>query len=259
MSKAFRTVFGTMAIWAVCAVADTGEGAAGAVRFEAQDPVPMPELGAWTTAGGEGEANAYAGDYAGCGVKEIGFRFLAADTLPSSAIVRWKGGTRSYFKKLDLSGAAAGEWVDCVLSLEGLEAGGWTGVGTTEEEFSADLGDVKWVEVQVCRKGMGAQEYRLDGFYVGADGEAIDVNGGGTGGELHAVAIRFGEGGAEVEWAGLQAGTEYEVERADAVGEGREWNWVSAGVFSPTNGQAVWVDAETNAHLRVYRLKSEQD
>ena len=220
----------------------------------------MPELGAWTTAGEAGEANAYAGDYAGSGVKEIGFRFLAADTLPSSALVRWKGGTRSYFKKLDLSDASVGEWVDCVLSLEGLEAGGWTGAGTTEEQFSSDLRDVKWVEVQVCRKGMEAQEYQLEGFYVGADGEPIEVNGGGTEGGLRAVAIRFGEGGAEVEWAGLQAGTEYEVETADLVVEGREWNWVPAGAFSPTNDQAVWVDTNaTNAYLRVYRLNLNAD
>ncbi len=135
--------------------------------FAAQEGAPVPEIGVLTA------TNSVEWDMVSRGIDEIGVRFKADDVLPSSAVIRWKGGEHYYFQRLDLSGATVGDWVDCSFSLEGLEDGGWGGGGRSEEDFEQDLRQFQEVEVQVCRRGMGEQRYEVEGFYRAKDGEVV--------------------------------------------------------------------------------------
>ena len=236
--------------------------------FSRQAMVPMPETGSMVATNGA-SGGAFEGDFVSAGLKEIGFRFLAADVKPSGALVRIFAGKRAYVHTLDLSEVTVGKWTECRFSLEGLEAGGWNGGDATEERFQKDLGRVTCVEVQVSRRGTKAQRYAVDDFYVASRsmGSGIVVEeGGGNGGHggivgEHGVWARGVEpkgGGVEIVWCELVPGTAYAVECADGMGEDGEWAWREVGKVLAGSEEEVWRGEGLGGGgggARVFRLK----
>ncbi len=194
--------------------------------FAAQEGAPVPEIGVLTA------TNSVEWDMVSRGIDEIGVRFKADDVLPSSAVIRWKGGEHYYFQRLDLSGATVGDWVDCSFSLEGLEDGGWGGGGRSEEDFEQDLRQFQEVQVQVCRRGMGEQRYEVKGFYRAKDGAVVTR-------DIFTVSFMWHGGSSESEW-------EYgEVPELPEVPEkGRRY--VESGVIHTFAGWTPAVSAVTD-------------
>ncbi len=214
--------------WAFLGIFAIGGVALGSspLDFAEQEGAPVPEIGVLTA------TNSVEWDMVSRGIDEIGVRFKADDVLPSSAVIRWKGGEHYYFQRLDLSGATVGNWVDCSFSLEGLEEGGWGGGGRTEEDFEQDLRQFQEVEVQVCRRGMGAQRYEVEGFYRAKDGAVVTR-------DIFTVTFVWHEGSSEKEW-------EYGAvpEQPEVPEEGRRY--VESGVIHTFAGWTPAVSAVTD-------------
>ncbi len=237
----FSVIFGLFAIWT--GVSWGGEE----LIFESQAGAPVPEIGVVAA------TNSTVWDLVSLGIDEIGVRFKADDVLPSSAVIRWRGGSHYYFQRLDLEGAVVGEWVDCSFSVEGLKAGGWGGGGRSEDDFLQDLHRFQEVEVQVCRRGMAAQRYEVEGFYLAKDGVLSD--GEPLPGEVHLVEAQAEEdGGVKMWWGSLQRGVTYEKQHSDEL-EDRRWVWVSDGTLTSETHEALWVDDGGPGPVRLYRLK----
>ena len=227
--------------------------------FSRQTSVPIPETGSLVATNGA-SGGAFEGDYGAAELKEMGFRFLAADVKPSEAVVRIFAGNRAYLHALDLSGLTVGEWKVFRISLEGLAAGKWNGGDSSEEQFQRNLERVTCVEVQVSRRGAKAQRYALDDFFVTRTiGGGISGGGGGGGASGNGVWARGvgpKEGAVEILWGELDTNTAYVVEWTAARGEDGDWIWEEGATLQPTNSETSWRDESAGGEgMRLYRLR----
>ncbi len=231
--------------------------------FSRQPMVPMPENGSMVATNGA-SGGAFEGDFPAAELKEMGFRFLAADVKPSEAIVRIFAGNRAYLHALDLSELTVGTWKVFRISLESLAAGKWNGGDSSEEQFRKNLERVTCVEVQVSRRGAKAQRYALDDFFVTRTiGGGISGGGGGGGASGNGVWARGvgpKEGAVEILWGELDTNTAYVVEWTAAQGEDGNWIWQKGATLQPTNSETSWRDESAgDERMRLYRLKAEED
>ena len=200
-------------------------------RFAAQS-IPVPETGSFV-ATNTSSAGAFTGDYVAAGVQLIGFSFMAKEVLPSSALVRWIGPTSSYFQSFSSYVVATGIWYKMAFSLANGAAGQWSGGAV--EGYADALLDVRGLEIQVTRAGMGAQSYYIDDVFT----DALPV------GSPNAAD------GKQVAWSQLRSNVVYVVESAEtAVGP-----WEFLDDFIATGRSQIWQDeASSNITRRVYRL-----
>lgn len=161
----------------------------------------------------------------------FGFDFYAADTLPSSVIVRFGNTGTVFFQSVTAQIPGTGAWHRAFVSLA--SAAGWSGPAA---EFSNMLANVEFVEVQVTRSGQSSERYYLDNF-------GLEL--------LRPFALRYdGLAPGYIDWSDLKAGAGYEVQASPKV----TGTWVAVDSFTATNPDAHWLVPATNVPIQLYRL-----
>ena len=197
--------------------------------FAAQG-VPMPESGSFV-ATNVSSGGAFTGDYDAAGIRLIGFSFMAQNTLPSAALLRWQGPTSSFFRSFAAMVATTGVWYHFAFTLANKDAGKW--VGGSAQTFDEGLQAVQGLEIQLTRAGMAAQRYYVDDVYVDSlPSGAVDST-----------------GGMPVQWSSLRTNVASVVEAADHPLA----PWHALGGFVATATTQSWPDL-TATNRRVYRL-----
>lgn len=202
-------------------------------RFAAQG-IPVPETGTFvatnTSSGG-----AFTGDYNAAEIQLIGFSFMAQNTVPSTALLRWLGPTSSYFQSFGSHVVATGVWYKMAFSLAAGAAGQWS--GGAADEFADALADVRGLEIHVTRAGMDAQNYFIDDVFL----DALPVGNPNT------------TDGKQVAWSQLRSNVVYVVESAETAAG--PWEYLDE--FMAVGRSLVWQDGtSSNINRRVYRLLS---
>ena len=200
----------------------TFTGAVAQVTFAATDPYAIPDAATLRPSSG-----AFTGNYVEAGIGVIGFRFRSGSQAPSSVYLELTGGTSVYQKVLDAP--PVGEWKHYMVSLQSLEAGGWT-VKRGSRDFVASLADIRSVAISIRRSGASATDYAIDDLFV--DGLPQAAGGLTVGGNL------------SLAWDALQVGAPYTMqESASLNGPWKDAQTVTATsrlqqFDIPTNGTA---------------------
>ena len=200
----------------------TFTGAVAQVTFAATDPYAIPDAATLRPSSG-----AFTGNYVEAGIGVIGFRFRSGSQAPSSVYLELTGGTSVYQKVL--AAPPVGEWKHYMVSLQSLEAGGWT-VKRGSRDFVASLADIRSVAISIRRSGASATDYAIDDLFV--DGLPQAAGGLTVGGNL------------SLAWDALQVGAPYTMqESASLNGPGNDAQTVTATsrlqqFDIPTNGAA---------------------
>ncbi len=200
--------------------------------FAAQG-VPIPESGSFV-ATNLSSSGAFTGDYDAAGIRLIGFSFMAQNTLPSAALLRWQGPTSSFFRSFAATVATTGVWYHFAFTLANKDAGKWAGGSTAA--FDESLRAVQGLEIQLTRAGMAAQRYYVDDVFV----DALPWG---------SVGTASPTGGMPVVWSSLRTNVAYVVQAADQPSS----SWHDAGTFVATTSTQSWLDF-TATNRRVYRL-----
>ena len=200
----------------------TFTGAVAQVTFAATDTYAIPDAATLRPSSG-----AFTGNYVEAGIGVIGFRFRSGSQAPSSVYLELTGGTSVYQKVLDAP--PVGEWKHYMVSLQSLEAGGWT-VKRGSRDFVASLADIRSVAISIRRSGASATDYAIDDLFV--DGLPQAAGGLTVGGNL------------SLAWDALQVGAPYTMqESASLNGPWKDAQTVTATsrlqqFDIPTNGAA---------------------
>ncbi|MBU0677135.1 MAG: hypothetical protein KJ626_03385 [Verrucomicrobia bacterium] len=140
--------------------ASTGQGAGSLQGSFSSQTVAFPEIDAFRL-GASGSGGALTGNYWAHGTPAAWtFDFLAADTPPSSLLLRFTGAGNSFFRAVDTVGVTVGGWSEVNVPLSSVEE--WN--STDGVAFSNALGAVETVDIQIARSGSGAQSYYIDNF-----------------------------------------------------------------------------------------------
>jgi len=99
-------------------------------------------------------------------VTNISFRFIAADSSPSSLRLYLHSAENDNEWYVNLPSPAAGEWTTFTVPV--VYSAGWImGPNNTEDQFLNDIESINWVGVYVMRYGdVAAQNYGIDDFRV---------------------------------------------------------------------------------------------
>lgn len=130
-----------------------------------------PETDAFRAAGAGNTAN-FMGDYTGIPITSWVFDFYAEDILPNDLIVRFSDGVSTWFRSVlgQVGGFGGNNWYN--ISVDLTNPGSWSGGGANS--FNTTLGNVTFIDIQISRSGLGAQDYFVDNFGT--------LSGGGGGG-----------------------------------------------------------------------------
>lgn len=185
-------------------------------------PAPLPETDA-LRAEAASSLGAFTGSYAAVYGSIAGwqFDFNARSVLPSSAFLRFGGGSNVFFQSFTDLIIQTGAWKRVFLRLD-TEAD-WLGGDRTA--FTNVLHGIEFVEIQVTRRGAEPQSYALDNMALV---ELIPDTGGG--------ARRDGEN-ISIFWGGLKTGYEYDVESTTNLFE----SWTPSAMFTATNNLTEWI------------------
>ena len=207
----------------------TGETAR--VTFASTQPYAIPDVATLRLS-----APAFTGDYQAAGIGVMGFRFRCEQAAPSSLHLELTAGG-SVFQRI-IPVTSVGVWNECMVSLSGAEAGGWSAKKGDLAGFAEALKQVQSVTLKFSRSGAAARDYVVDDFYV-------DVLPDGAQGSLETDKIRL-------VWDAVQVGLPYVMqESSHPAGP-----WQDTTVLSATN-RLLQVEVPMNAPgtLRFFRLR----
>ena len=174
----------------------TFTGAVAQVTFAATDPYAIPDAATLRPSSG-----AFTGNYVEAGIGVIGFRFRSGSQAPSSLYLELTGGTSVYQKVLDAP--PVGEWKHYMVSLQSLEAGGWT-VKSGSRDFVASLADIRSLAISIRRSGASATDYAIDDLFVDGLPQA-------------AGGVAQGGGNLSLAWDALQLGAPYTMQESESL------------------------------------------
>jgi hypothetical protein len=139
---------------------------AGSMRgaFDPQS-LPLPEVDAFRITQSE-----FMGNYwlTVPGFTAWAFDFYADDVLPSDLTIRFSNGINTFFRSATAQVTATGVWAPVSIPLT---YAGWVGGSATA--FSNALSNVVWIDIQISRSGIGAQEYYVDNFQLLGSGDSV--------------------------------------------------------------------------------------
>lgn len=113
---------------------------------------PTPQTDAFRISSGPN----FTGNFTGLGITGLSFDFYSANVLPSDLIIRLISGSGVFTYQFTPTGIQMWQ----TFSVEMLWSYGWDGAG--ESAFNLGLTAVNAVEIQLTRRGTGAQSYYLD-------------------------------------------------------------------------------------------------
>jgi hypothetical protein len=134
---------------------------AGALQgtFAAQD-VAGPETDAFRIDGGS-SGGVFMGDYWTDvpGFNSWSFSFYADDVLPTDLLIRFGDGANTFLRSALSQVSAVDNWYTVTVPLT---YAGW--LGGSAADFSNALGGVSFIDLQLTRSGIGAQDFYVDNF-----------------------------------------------------------------------------------------------
>lgn len=167
----------------------------------------------------------FTGDYATADLGLLGFRFRAAQVLPSVLTLRWMRGTNGYFRNLQHLIAATGIWYAIYCSMEDKDTGGWS--GDDAGLFSYVRGGVDSVSVSVLTPStLAPATFQVDDLMVD---------------HLHRATYAGHDAGTSgsILWDHLQSNATYRVEMATSPGQA----WIEASTVVASSNRLTLTNA----------------
>ena len=210
----------------------TFTGGVAQVTFAETTPYAIPDVATLRPSSGS-----FTGNYVEAGLGVMGFRFRCQGPVPSSLYVELAAGGSVYQRLLPVSGSSG--WQTYMVSLAGLEAGGWTVKKGSRANFAAALEDVQSVAIKIRRSGASATDYAIDDLLVDGLPQAAD------GASASATDLRMA-------WNYLQLGEPYTMQESPSL----NGPWKDAQTVTATSRlQQFSIPANGTAAQSFYRLR----
>ncbi len=214
-----------MGIW-------TFTGGVAQVTFDETTPYAIPDVAILRPSSGS-----FTGNYVEAGLGVIGFRFRCQGQVPSSLYVELSAGGSVYQRVLPVS--VSSEWQSYMVSLAGLEEGGWSVKKGSHAGFAAALEEVQSVALKIRRSGASATDYAIDDLFV--DGLPQAAGGVSASGSEFSMA-----------WNYLQLGSPYTMQESPSL----NGPWKDAQTVTATSRlQQFSIPANGTAAQAFFRLR----
>ena len=208
-------------------------GGVARVTFVDTTPVPIPDTGVLSNSP-SASSGIFTGNYVAAGIGMIGFRVMAPTELPSGIVLRWGGSTSVYQRQFFI--AHTGVWVACAASLVDVDAGPWTVIEGSADDFDAARQDVRFVSVRLQRSGTTAHAYLIDDMVA----DALPAGG---------VPSVLANGSVSMRWDYLQTNVAYRLESTPDL----DGVWTVEHIITATN-RWMWVARTNTSHRLFWRL-----
>ena len=207
-------------------------GGAAQVTFADTTPYAIPDVATLRPSSG-----AFTGNYAVAGLEVIGFRFRSPDEAPSTLYMELSAGTSIYQRVLPV--APSTDWQTYMVSLVGIDEGGWTAKKGTREDFAKSLEDVRSIAIKIRRNGAAARVYAIDDLFVDGLPQA-------------AGGIPASGGAMSMAWNYLQPGSPYTMQESPSL----NGPWTDTETVTATGRlQQFSLPANASAPQLFYRLR----
>ena len=137
--------------------------------FGLQTVFPTPETDAMRIDGGS-SLGGFSGDYYTTyggflpDTSMFTFDFFADTVAPSDLRIRISDGVSTFSRSLTAQAVGVGSWQSIAVNLD---YAGW--FGGTDAEFSNVFSSITYIDIQISRSGMDAQNYYVDNFTLADD------------------------------------------------------------------------------------------
>ena len=215
------------------------------------------QAGTWTFTGGVARAQLYAtapyaipdtavlrpsaaaftGNYAQAGIEVMGFRFQSGRPRPSALYLELTGGG-SVFQKV-FPAPQEGQWQTFMVSMQSLQAGGWTVKSGSAQDFPSAIQNVRSVELKIHRSGADALTHAVDDFFV----DGLPKSG---------VQLSMTGPDMSMSWDALQPGASYTMQQSPSLAG----PWTDIMPVPATNRlQHINLPRDSSADQLFYRLR----
>ena len=210
----------------------TFTGGVAQVTFDETTPYAIPDVATLRPSSGS-----FTGNYVEAGLGVIGFRFRCQGPVPSSLYVELSAGGAVYQRVLPVS--VSSEWQSYMVSLAGVEEGGWTVKKGARADFAASLEDVRSMAIKIRRSGASATDYAIDDLFVDGLPQA-------------AGGVSASRTDLRMVWNYLQLGSSYTMQESPSL----NGPWKDAQTVTATSRlQQFSIPANGSAAQAFFRLR----